>query len=59
MQNEISINASGSYPREMPDSLKDALAEEVKKHMERYGCTDVVVRFQMADRLKTVSFKVK
>ena len=57
---EINISTTGTYPRgEMPENLRDALAEEVKKHLEGYGCKDVVVRFQSVDALKTVSFKVK
>lgn len=41
---EINISATGSYPVEMPESLREALAIEVQRHMEGYGCKNVVVK---------------
>jgi hypothetical protein len=40
---EIQIAACGQYPADMPESLREALAAEVQRHMEGYGCTDVEV----------------
>lgn len=58
-QSEINISVTGTYPREMPENLREGLAEAIQAHMKGYGCSNVVVRFQMADSLKTISFKVK
>lgn len=48
----ITLNASGDYAYEVPESLMTALAESVRSHMAAYGLTGAVATVEIEPAVK-------